>query len=86
MEREAALEARRNAQRSNISFAFGSSVPRNVDSLQCGDSEKINRHANNASGLLQKGKLFLYVYMSLFIFLSNVVICYFIKCNMFVKN
>ena len=55
MEREAALEARRNAQRSNISFAFGSSVPRNVESLQGGgDSDKVNRHSN-ASGLLQKG-------------------------------
>ncbi|XP_042912925.1 protein split ends isoform X2 [Parasteatoda tepidariorum] len=34
MEREAALEARRNASRSTISFAFGSSIPRNIDSLQ----------------------------------------------------
>lgn len=53
MEREAALEARRNAQRSNISFAFGSSVPRNVESLQGGDTDKISRHTN-ACGLLSK--------------------------------
>ncbi|XP_054718489.1 FK506-binding protein 5-like isoform X2 [Uloborus diversus] len=54
LEREAALEARRNAQRSNISFAFGSSVPRNVDSLQGGDSDKVSRHSAS-SGLTQKG-------------------------------
>ncbi|KFM76514.1 Reticulocyte-binding protein 2-like protein a, partial [Stegodyphus mimosarum] len=55
MEREAALEARRNAQRSNISFAFGSSVPRNVESLHSyqADSEKLNK-STVASGLLSK--------------------------------
>ncbi|XP_035210825.1 myb-like protein X isoform X2 [Stegodyphus dumicola] len=55
MEREAALEARRNAQRSNISFAFGSSVPRNVESLHSyqADSEKLNK-SSVTSGLLSK--------------------------------
>lgn len=79
MEREAALEARRNAQRSHISFAFGSSVPRNVDSLQGGDTDKISKHSNTTSGLLPRGTLIyslfavdryiLYCDLELFIFL-----------------
>lgn len=31
LDRDAAVEAKRNAQRSNVSFAFGSSLPRNLD-------------------------------------------------------
>ncbi|KAG8192822.1 hypothetical protein JTE90_014603 [Oedothorax gibbosus] len=46
MERDAALEARRNASRSTIAFAFGSSVPRNVDTIQGhegGDADIMSR-------------------------------------------
>ncbi|XP_055932601.1 myb-like protein X isoform X1 [Argiope bruennichi] len=55
LEREAALEARRNAQRSNISFAFGSSVPRNVETLHPdGKDTDIMSRSFTASGLTQK--------------------------------
>ncbi|GFY53766.1 reticulocyte-binding protein 2-like protein a [Trichonephila inaurata madagascariensis] len=57
MEREAALEARRNAQRSNISFAFGSSIPRNVEVLHANDGRDsdIMSRSFTASGLTQRG-------------------------------
>ncbi|GFT22763.1 reticulocyte-binding protein 2-like protein a [Nephila pilipes] len=56
MEREAALEARRNAQRSNISFAFGSSIPRNVEVLHANDGRDsdIMSRSFTASGLTQR--------------------------------
>ncbi|GBM22633.1 hypothetical protein AVEN_264308-1, partial [Araneus ventricosus] len=56
MEREAALEARRNAQRSNISFAFGSSIPRNVETLHTDSKDTdIMSRSFTASGLTQRG-------------------------------
>ncbi|GIY15551.1 reticulocyte-binding protein 2-like protein a [Caerostris darwini] len=56
MEREAALEARRNAQRSNISFAFGSSIPRNVETLHTeGKDLDVMSRSFTASGLSQRG-------------------------------
>ncbi|GFU49729.1 reticulocyte-binding protein 2-like protein a [Trichonephila clavipes] len=56
MEREAALEARRNAQRSNISFAFGSSIPRNVEVLHANDGRDsdIMSRSFTSSGLTQR--------------------------------
>ncbi|CAL1266487.1 unnamed protein product [Larinioides sclopetarius] len=55
MEREAALEARRNAQRSNISFAFGSSIPRNVETLHTDSKDTdIMSRSFTASGLTQR--------------------------------
>lgn len=58
MERDAALEARRNASRSTIAFAFGSSVPRQVDALQVnegGDADIMSR--SFTCGSSHRGKL-----------------------------
>lgn len=59
MERDAALEARRNAQRSNVSFAFGSSLPRNLDLdvttvYQGSDLDKSKKRSSQAPASLQR--------------------------------